>query len=95
MPCLLTTWAFAYLSVEEREAFVATLERLGRERPLAWISAEGPEIVDLFDLVDPPDVDGTLANVLGAVLFTEAGREPTLLGYAHAHGEWLDWRGPA
>ena len=68
------------------------LDQLGGERPLAWISAEGPEIVDLFELVDPPSVDGTLANVLGAVLFTGEGREPTLLGYAHAHGEWLDWR---
>jgi len=93
VPVVLTTWALAYLPSDRRLEFDAALAGLGERRPLAWISGEGPGVVSHFaDLERVTDAAGTIASVLGLVVFSPAGADATLLGFAHPHGGWLDWR---
>ena len=96
VPVVLTTWALAYLSPERRLAFEAALTGLGRDRPVAWISGEGPGVVPSFAGVEvPADAPGVTASILGLVVFAGSAGEPTLLGFVHNHGSWLDWRADA
>ena len=90
--CVMTTWTFAYLDADQRRAFVVELERVGRRRPLVWISAEGPGVIDLFDATDPPAHDLTMPSVLGAVVIDQTGATAITLGWVHPHGRWIDWQ---
>ena len=88
--CVLTTAAFAYVSPDERARFVELLERASSSRPVAWISAEEPGVVELLDV---PDAVGDAGScVLGAVQFDTSSVRSTLLGVVHGHGQWIDWR---
>jgi hypothetical protein len=90
---VVTTWAFAYLPEERRQLFVDELRALARRRPVAWVSGEGGRVVSYFASVEPPvDAMGTTASVLGLVVFDGSEERSTLLGFAHPHGLWLDWR---
>jgi hypothetical protein len=40
----------------------------------------------------PPDHKDS--DVLGAVTFDGGTSNPRVLGFAHKHGMWIDWRGP-
>jgi len=89
---VVTTWAFAYLGVEERRAFVQVLEEASQVRPLAWLSAEGAGTVEAFAGVRLPEHDSTSANILGVLLFEGGTTSEHLLGFVHQHGNWIDWR---
>jgi hypothetical protein len=97
---LITTWAFAYLSVEARQAFIAMLVEQSRRRPLAWLSAEGAGTVEALDEAEeaertrsaPPGDAVPTPDVLGAVLFDGGRIDAHVLGYVHSHGRWIDWR---
>ncbi|MGI8791907.1 MAG: hypothetical protein ACR2H3_01805, partial [Acidimicrobiales bacterium] len=57
------------------------------------ISAEGPGVVDLFASADAPfDDHGMQASILGLCTFDATSVTPTLLGFVHPHGSWIDWR---
>lgn len=93
VPVVVTTWALAYLSKERRVEFGEVLRELGRERPVAWVSGEGPGVVDLFAGVESiTDAAGMVASVLGLAVVAGGDVEPTLLGFVHPHGNWVDWR---
>lgn len=92
-PVVLTTWALAYLARADRVRFRETLAEISRQRPLAWISGEGPGVVDLFaDHVTPSDNEGMQASVLGLAVFDAGDVTARLLGFVHPHGSWIDWR---
>jgi hypothetical protein len=88
-----TTWVVAYFPPEHRVAFREQLAEVSRTRPVAWISADGANTIDLFTGIDAPkDAQGTEASVLGLVRF-EGGEVTTeVLGFVHPHGLWVDWR---
>jgi hypothetical protein len=90
---VLTTWAFAYLDPDQREAFVALLREESRRRPLAWLSGEQKGTVTALPDVDvTPFEPGTEAGVLGLVRFTDGqqvGAE--VLAVCHPHGRWIRW----
>jgi hypothetical protein len=86
---VVTTWVMAYLPAERRHDFATLLADLATDRPIAWISAEGPGVV--AELGDVPDVPRG-ASVLGLVLHHVGHTEPRVLGVCHPHGWWLDWR---
>jgi hypothetical protein len=90
VPAVVTTWAFTYLTRERRHAFAAALAGIGHRRPVAWISAQAPRVVDAFADVDPPG--GTEASVLGSVVFSGEPSDADLLAFVQPHGAWLDWR---
>jgi hypothetical protein len=88
-----TTWVVAYFAPEHRVAFREQLAEVSRTRPVAWISAEGPHTIDLFDGIDAPsDADGLEASVLGLARFDQGEVDTELLGFVHPHGLWIDWR---
>ncbi len=89
---VVTTSAFGYLSREDRPRFVAVLEEESRRRPVAWLSSEGAGIVEALD--DAAAVDDAPADcdVFGALVFEGGATHAQLLGFAHKHGAWLDWR---
>jgi hypothetical protein len=89
--CVTTTWAFAYLGSEQRDAFIEQLALAGATRPIAWISAEAPGVVDFFSAGEPPGHDLMLPSVLGVVVFDGGAGKPTMLGWVHPHGRWIDW----
>jgi len=90
---VITTWAFAYLGRDHRQAFIDELQVLGRERPVAWVSGEGAGVVSYFeDVRAPVDAMGTTASLLGLVVFDGTEQRSTLLGFVHPHGRWLEWR---
>lgn len=93
VPVVTTTWAFAYLSRPQRVAFREALAAASRDRPVVWISGEGPGVVDLFtDVEAPPDAQGVEASVLGLVVFRDGAPDAQLLALVHPHGSWIDWR---
>ncbi|HUI49354.1 MAG TPA: DUF2332 domain-containing protein [Acidimicrobiia bacterium] len=92
-PIVTTTWAAAYFPAERRAEFRERLAEVSRTRPVVWVSAEGPGVVDLFAGVDAPyDAQGLQASVLGLAHFEGGGVVTELLGFAHPHGQWVDWR---
>ena len=91
--CVLTTWAVAYLSRENRVAFAAELARAGRERPVVWISGEAPNVVAAFAAIEAPTVD-IEASILGAIVFAGGRETATQLAFVHPHGSWIDWVAP-
>jgi hypothetical protein len=94
MPAIVTTtWVVAYFSPAQRTGFREALAVASRERPIAWISAEGQGVVDVIpSAAASVDANGVELSVLGLVTFRGGVPEPELLGYVHSHGGCLDWR---
>lgn len=91
-----TTWAAAYLEPVRRIEFRERLANVSRTRPVVWISAESPGVVDLFATVNAPsDALGTQASVLGLARFEGGAPATEFLGFVHPHGSWVDWRASA
>ncbi len=89
---VVTTWAFAYFSTEDRQRFVDLLRDASHARTIAWLSAESlGTVAPLAAEIDAGDGSST-ADVLGAMTFVggEVGRH--LLARVHEHGQWIDWR---
>ena len=94
MAVVVTTWAFAYFSIADRQRFVELLQVESRSRPITWLSAEGAGTVEAFVGESLLPYDQTMANILGAVTFDGGISHEQLLGFVHQHGSWLDWRVP-
>jgi len=87
-----TTWALVYLPFDQWKEFPQLLANASKSRPVYWISAEAPGVVDLLPPIDPPQVEGASASVLGLVVFK--GGETTdiqTLAHVHSHGKWMWW----
>jgi hypothetical protein len=91
---VVTSWSFAYLSLDQRRRFTELLADTSRRRPVAWLSADGAGTFDGVGDASLTDRSGAQAHVLGAVLFEDAVAHPTLLAVVQQHGGWIDWRAP-
>ena len=91
---IVTTWAFAYFSVEDRQRFIALLDAASHVRDIAWLSAEGPGTVEPVTAAATAaaHADRAGADVLGVVLFEGGTHRGELLGFVGTHGAWIDWR---
>ncbi len=89
---VMTTWAFAYLSVEERETFIRLLDEASHRRPIAWLSAEGAGTVDAFAAETIAHNDIEVPDVLGAMIFEDGRRRAQLLAFTQEHGARISWR---
>ena len=92
---VVTSWAFAYFSTDQRQRFTELLAEASHRRPVAWLSADGAGTVE--GVADPSltDASGAQAHVLGSVLFEEGAAHPTLLAVVQQHGGWIDWQAAA
>jgi hypothetical protein len=87
-----TTWALAYLSEQRRQAFSDVLAAASRHRPVSWISGEGAGVVEALPQIEPPDVEGTTASVLGTIRYERGHtKSARVLAHVHPHGHWLWW----
>jgi hypothetical protein len=90
---VMTTWALAYLSRDDRLVFRDRLAEASQHRPIAWISGEGKGVVDAFRGIDvPSDDQGMMASILGLMVFRDGDFDARLLAFVHPHGSWIDWR---
>jgi hypothetical protein len=93
VPVVITTWMLAYLSVDARLAFAEALAEASTRRTIAWVSAEGPGVVDVFPPTEvPTDEQGLEASVLALAVLRDRSVATELLGFVHPHGRWIDWR---
>jgi len=76
---VVTTWAFAYLTVEDRRRFVEALSLASRHRPVAWLSAESAGTVEQFSGSPIPGFE--TADVLGMILFSDGTSRQELLAH--------------
>jgi len=88
---VVTTSACGYLSVEQRHAFLAVLERRARRQPLAWLSVDAPGIIDVVPIPPSTGHAGASASVMGLVTFETGTAVGRALGLCHAHGAWMEW----
>jgi hypothetical protein len=96
VPIVVTTWAFAYLSLEDRATFVGLLDEASQRGPIAWLSAEGVGTVETFaaEAAGAARDEDQVPDVLGAMIFEHGRRRAQLLAFAQEHGQQLDWRAP-
>lgn len=83
---VMNTWVVFYLSEEERRAYYDELTRRCRVDDVAWISIEST-------LIEWPGVARDEAqHHRGAsqIMVTRPGEAPSLWGWCHAHGRWLE-----
>lgn len=93
-PVVVNTWVLCYFERSALQRHLDTVSRLVRERGLAWISAEGPEL-PIGDVVPPPPAEpGPEADraTLWALCWRDGARERCeLLARSHPHGRWMEW----
>jgi hypothetical protein len=93
VPCIVSTWVLAYLSEEQRHALAAIVDAAGRERDLACVTAEFPN-VSPFAGKPPRPATGdkaSLGTLLGATVWKNGERDARALAWMQAHGTWIDW----
>lgn len=81
--CIFHTYVVAYFLREQRPAFFALLDEIGRTRDLTVISAEAPGVVPDFGL------DRGSMVALGEVTYRGGEKHATVVGTCHPHGGWL------
>lgn len=87
-----TTWVAAYLTPAQRHAFGRALAAASVDRPVWWVSAEAPGVVEALPRIGPPDVDGASASVLGLIQYARgAETSARVLAHTHPHGLWIWW----
>ncbi len=90
---VVTTWAFAYFSPDQRRGFTQLLADASWRRPVAWLSADTAGTVDgVADQTLTEPGGAAPAHVLGAVLFDHGAPDRHLLAVVQQHGGWMAWR---
>ena len=92
---VVTSWVCAYLSSDQRSQFGERLAEESRSRPVAWLSAEGPGVVQLIEPPDPGGERDTTPSVLGLAVYRDGEVQARPLALMHPHGTWIDWRDQA
>lgn len=86
MTVIYNTWVAFYLSAEEQRDYFSDLIERCATTNVAWISIEST-------LIKVPGVDIDEAahhRAASQVVVTAPGSSPTLWGWCHAHGRWLE-----
>ena len=86
MTIVMNTWVAFYFSEEERTAYFEELTRRCRDDNVAWISIEST-------MIEWPGVNvDEAAHHRGAsqIVVTQSSAAPSIWGWCHAHGRWLE-----
>lgn len=91
-PVVVTTWVLTYLPEERRQAFAATLDRIGAGRDLTWVCVEHPAYAASLPF---PDGAGELplgaGNPVAVHEWSAGGVHRHWPATAHPHGTWMRW----
>jgi hypothetical protein len=91
--CLDATWVLAYFSAEEREQLHATLDRLGADRAIAFVTAEyegnAPWVPAPTRAVST--LDHSSPTLLGLGLWDHGRTDHAALAWVQPHLRWIDW----
>ena len=95
--CLDATWVLAYFSDEERRQLHATLDRLGADRTLAFVTAEYEGNAPWLPTPQPPaaTTDHAAPTLLGLGLWNHGTTDHAALAWVHPHLRWIEWINPA
>jgi len=88
---VVTSWSYSYLPMDVRDPFVEALAAAGRNRPVAWVCADGAWVADLFPPPTGPDPGDLAPSLLGLAVFDGTARDMRALAYIQPHGAWIDW----
>jgi hypothetical protein len=93
-PVVFNSWVLTYFERPALQRHIETMTTLVRERGLAWLSAEGPELP--IGAVEPPAPFEDDAQARRGSLWTLCRRvdgAPSfeLLARSHPHGRWVEW----
>ena len=92
MLVVVTSWTAVYLSGRQRGAFERTLATA--RRPIAWVSAEFPDVVRGVEATHRPKTGESDISKVAVVWFPGDGEpeQREFFGWSHNHGAWLDWK---
>lgn len=96
VPCVVSTWALAYLTEDGRQAVHDQLGLLGRHRDLALVTAEYPHVTPWVPAPTRPAAGGVHergATLVGLATWRAGVEHVRPLAWMQAHGRWLDWLG--
>ncbi|OWQ86252.1 hypothetical protein CDN99_20670 [Roseateles aquatilis] len=94
-PVVFNVWVLAYFAPDALREHVRRIERLVRERGLAWISGEVGKLAPLPSPPDAPSGESPGSATLWTLQWRddEAGgalrTDP--LAWSHPHGRWIEW----
>ncbi len=89
-PVVLNTWVLNYLTVDERTAYLAELDELGRTADVSWVYAESPALTAPLPAPELPTREAE-RTVLTLVRWRDGRRLVTHLASCHPHGAWMHW----
>ena len=89
-PVVTNSWVLNYLTGQQRRAYLAELERIGRSRDLSWVYAEAPALIP--ELPNEPDTVDAHRTVLSLARWRNGERTVEHLATCHPHGFWINWR---
>lgn len=88
-PVVTNSWVLNYLSRTDRVAYVAELDRIGREIDLSWVYVESPTLTP--GLPWQTALDDPHLTVLSVARWRRGERSIAHLATAHPHGFWIHW----
>jgi len=91
--CLDATWVLAYFSAEEQAQLHATLDRLGADRTIAFVTAEYEGNAPWVPApVRPAAVEPQISpTLLGLGIWDHDRTDHVALGWVQPHVRWIDW----
>jgi hypothetical protein len=89
LPVVLTTWALPRLPVADRAALLHRLAEAARERPVAWVSAEGVGVAPGVPTLGDRPASGH--SLLGLAVLDGSGIRTEVLGRCWSRGRLLSW----
>ena len=91
--CLDSTWVLAYFDDAGRGALEETLDRLGADRTIAYVTAEYEENVPWVPTPPRPSVTQghRSPTLLGLGLWDHGTTDHRALAWVQPHLQWIDW----
>jgi hypothetical protein len=88
---VVTSWAYSYLTPDQRNDFEAQLTAAACTRPVAWVCADGLHVAERFDPPGAPPAGELTPSVLGLAVFDASGGvDARALAYVQPHGRWVE-----
>jgi hypothetical protein len=93
-PCIVSTWALAYLPPDARASLAASVATASVARDVVWITFEYVGVPPWLPAPPPAPAEAPGAsNLLSLATWRDGVVEARTLAWVHPHGAWLGWLG--